>query len=149
MCLHFGTFRFCFLGGFQRRATALLGRKNPKKPAVSWQGIQRGRRPLGTRLCSQSLVCYTFAKGLAADGLFCPQGWGKRRRARAGIAERLQRKAAAWASTRAKGYRFPMHHCPQQSEKYIIATERGITMTPIADIIVIPYTCYQKNASVS
>ena len=108
--MQFGTFCFCFLGGFQRRATALLGRKNPKKPEVSWQGIQRGQRPLGTRLCLQSLVCYTFAKGLAADGLFCPNGWGKRRRARAGIAERLQRKAAAWASTGAKGYRPPSAH---------------------------------------
>ena len=75
--MQFGTFRFCFMGGFQRRATALLGRKNPKKPVVSWQGIQRGQRPLGTRLCLQSLVCYTFAKGLAANGLFCPQGWAK------------------------------------------------------------------------
>ena len=33
------------------------------------------------------------------DGLFCPQGWGKRSLAWAEIAERLQRKAAAWAST--------------------------------------------------
>jgi len=101
-------FAYSFLllrGGSQRRVTALLGRKNPKKPAVSWQGIQRGQRPLGTRLCSQSLVCYTFVKGLAADGLFCPNGWGKRRLERAEIAERLQRKAAAWASTGAKGYR--------------------------------------------
>ena len=27
---------------------------------VSWQGIQRGRRPLGTRSCLQGLVCYTL-----------------------------------------------------------------------------------------
>ena len=82
MCVIISHILFLLLGGFQRRATALLGRKNPKKPAVSWQGIQRGQRPLGTRLCLQSLVCYTFAKGLAANGLFCPHGWGKRRRAR-------------------------------------------------------------------
>lgn len=73
MCVIISHILFLLLGGFQRRATALLGRKNPKKPAVSWQGIQRGQRPLGTRLCLQSLVCYTFAKGLAADGLFCPK----------------------------------------------------------------------------
>ena len=87
---------FCFLGGFQRRAPpplALghpigarsipvgggiqrgrrsLGRKNPKKPAVSWQGIQWGQRPLGTRLCLQSIVCYTFAKGRLRAAGFCP-----------------------------------------------------------------------------
>ena len=29
------------------------------------RGFQRGQRPLGTRLCLQSLVCYTFTKGSA------------------------------------------------------------------------------------
>ena len=57
--MQFGTFRFCFLGGFQRRAVALLGRKNSKKPAVSWHTT-----------FAESLVCYTFAKGMRAGGGF-------------------------------------------------------------------------------
>ena len=49
LCVHpFGNgMIYSFRGGFQRRATALLGRKNPKKPAVSWQrSVGHGQRTI-------------------------------------------------------------------------------------------------------
>mgnify|MGYP006983604237 FL=1 len=66
--------RSILLAGDTKGDGVPFGRKNPKKPAVSWQGIQRGQCPLGTRLCSQSLVCYTFAKGMASGRLVLPPG---------------------------------------------------------------------------
>lgn len=50
---------------------------------VSWRGIQRGRRPRGTRLCLQGLVCYTFCgrgRGKGAAAMGSPQNevlWGE------------------------------------------------------------------------
>ena len=70
VCDHFAHSVFAFGEVSKGGRWPSFGRKNPKKPAVSWQGIQRGQRPLGTRLCSQSLVCYTFAKGRRAGGGF-------------------------------------------------------------------------------
>ena len=135
--MQFGTFRFCFMGGFQRRATALLGRKNPKKPAVSWQGIQRGQRPLGTRLCLQSLVCYTFAKELAADGLFCPKGLGKRRRARLELRGDYSGKRQPGPAP-SKGILSRCASLPQIIRETCTASERGITLILNVGIIVIP-----------
>ena len=60
-------------GGFQRRQRCLGGR-NPKEGRAFLAGrIQRNRRFRGTRLCSQSLVCYTFGdrgwrKGIVRGG---------------------------------------------------------------------------------
>ena len=42
-----------------RGSSVSSGRKNPKKPVVSWQGFQGGQRPLGTRLSrGKSSVLY-------------------------------------------------------------------------------------------
>ena len=45
-----------------------VGWKNPKKPVFR-----------GTRLCLQSLVCYTFVKGMRTGGvvLLCREAWRK------------------------------------------------------------------------
>lgn len=42
------------------RSSFLCGGRIQRNRVVSWQGIQWGQRPLGTRSCLQGLVCYTF-----------------------------------------------------------------------------------------
>ena len=60
-------------GGFQRRRRCLGGRHPTEgRPSVAGR-IQRNRRFRGTRLCPQSLVCYTFGdrgwrKGVVRGG---------------------------------------------------------------------------------
>ena len=63
VCDHFAHSVFAFWGGFQRRATALLGRKNPKKPAVSWHTI----------LLARSSVLYLCAAAGGKGGSRLPQ----------------------------------------------------------------------------
>ena len=83
-----------------------FGRKNPKKPAVSWQGIQRGQRPLGTRLCPQSLVCYTFARGWQRTACFARRA--RQKKAGAGCdGGAVTAEGGSLGHPRAKGYRFP------------------------------------------
>ena len=92
---------------FQRRAAPPWARGHPIGGAqhpVGW-GFQRGQRSLGTRLCLQSPVCYTFARGWQRTACFARRDGGKTRRTRAGIAERLQQQAAACLIPGAKGYR--------------------------------------------
>ena len=99
MCLHFGTFRFCFFGWIPKEGDSPSWPEESKETGGFVAGNPTGTAsPWHTTLLAKSSH-YTFVKGLAVDGLFCPQGWGKRSLAWAEIAERLQRKAAAWAST--------------------------------------------------
>ncbi len=110
-----------------------FGRKNPKKPAVSWQGIQRGQRPLGTRLCSQSLVCYTFAKGMAADGLFCPPGRGQKKTDAGWNCGAIAAAGVSLSHPRSKG--IPFLSQPSRSPRIPSFRHRspapgGITMDP-------------------
>ena len=60
--------------------------------------------PWHTTLLAKSSVLY-LCEGAGSGRLVLPEGIGQKKTGAAGIAERLQRKAAAWASTGAKGYR--------------------------------------------
>ena len=94
-------------GSSNRGAQLPVGRKNPKKPVVSWQGIQRGQRPLGTRLCPQSLVCYTFARGLQRTACFARRA-GQKKAGADCDGGAVTAEGSSLGHPGAKGYRSPI-----------------------------------------
>lgn len=72
--------------------------------------------PWHTTLLAKSSVLY-LCEGAGGGRPVLPEGIGQKKTGAAGIAERLQRKAAAWASTRAKGYRSRCASLPSLLER--------------------------------